>query len=92
MMLSAEKWGLLFDSDAVQVAFEDSNVHSRMYNSRDGFAVYRDPYLFLGAMILVRFYWWVRRRCQFNKTVDACERLRHLVISENVENNEPLNF
>lgn len=39
MMLRAEKWGLLFNSDEVQTAFEDSNIHSRIYNSRDGFAI-----------------------------------------------------
>ena len=40
MMLRAEKKGLKFDDDVVQQAFEDSHIHGRMYNSRDGFAVF----------------------------------------------------
>lgn len=36
MMLRAEKCGLKFHNDSVQKAFEDSHVHGRMYNSRDG--------------------------------------------------------
>jgi hypothetical protein len=47
------------------------------------FAVYQHPYFFIGAAILVSIYWWVRRRWQL-KTVDACERLRHLVIHEDI--------
>ena len=40
MMLRAKKRGLMFDDEALQKAFEDSHVHGRMYNSRDGFAVF----------------------------------------------------
>ena len=37
MMLRAEKDGLLFEQDALQMAFDDSNAHGRMYDSRSGF-------------------------------------------------------
>lgn len=40
MMLRAEQRGLCFYDDAVQKAFENSHIHGRMYNSRDGFAVF----------------------------------------------------
>ncbi len=40
MMLRAKKRGLMFNDDAVHAALEDSHVHGRMYNSRDGFAVF----------------------------------------------------
>jgi len=36
MMLRAEKSGLKFEDNAVQQVFDDSHVHGRMYNSRDG--------------------------------------------------------
>jgi hypothetical protein len=49
------------------------------------FAVYRHPYLFIGATIFVSVYFWVRRWC-CKKTVSACEELRHLVILEDVDN------
>ncbi|MES0371668.1 MAG: DUF2235 domain-containing protein [Mariprofundaceae bacterium] len=42
MMLRAERDGLKFENDVVQRAFDDSNAHGRMYDSRSGFgALYR---------------------------------------------------
>lgn len=40
MMLRAEKLGLNFHDNAIKEAFDDSHVHGRMYNSRDGFGVF----------------------------------------------------
>ncbi|VAX11446.1 FIG00853498: hypothetical protein [hydrothermal vent metagenome] len=40
MLLRAKKRGLTFDDDAIQKALEDSHIHGRMYNSRDGFAIF----------------------------------------------------
>jgi hypothetical protein len=39
MMLRAEKSGLKFEDSAVQQALDDSHVHGRMYDSRDGGAM-----------------------------------------------------
>ncbi len=39
MMLRAEKSGLVFEDSAVQKALDDSHVHGRMYDSRDGAAI-----------------------------------------------------
>jgi len=39
MMLRAEKCGLKFEDGRVQAALNDSNMHGRMYNSRDGAAI-----------------------------------------------------
>ena len=39
MMLRAEKRGLKFDNDSLQNALEDSHIHGRMYNTRNGFGV-----------------------------------------------------
>jgi len=36
MMLRAQKCGLKFEDGAVQTALNDSNMHGRIYNSRDG--------------------------------------------------------
>lgn len=51
------------------------------------FAVAQHWYLFVGVVIVAVIYLLIRGWCR-NKTVDACERLRHLVIKEAVENNE----
>jgi len=39
MMLRAQKCGLRFEDGTVQAAFNDSNMHGRMYHSRDGAGV-----------------------------------------------------
>jgi hypothetical protein len=50
------------------------------------YAVVQHHELFIGAVILVAVYWWLNRRYCF-KIEDACERLRHLIIHEEVEKN-----
>ncbi len=40
MMLRAQNCGLVFNDDALTKAYDDSHFHGRMYNSRDGFAVF----------------------------------------------------
>lgn len=40
MMLRAMKHGITFKPCALEDAYEDSNIHGRLYNSRDGLAVY----------------------------------------------------
>ena len=39
MMLRAKQKGLVFEKNAVEKAFEDSHVHGRMYDSRDGMGI-----------------------------------------------------
>ncbi len=40
MIDKAEKHGLVFNADALNKVSEDSDAHGRIYNSRDGFAIY----------------------------------------------------
>jgi len=40
MMLRAQKYGLDFKDNKVSETYDDSNIHGRLYNSRDGLAVY----------------------------------------------------
>jgi len=48
------------------------------------FAVVQHYYLFIGTTIAIYAYGKIRGWCR-NKTVDACERLRHLIILDEVE-------
>ncbi len=40
MMLRAQDHGLTFKKDIVDQVYADSNIHGRLYNSRDGLAIY----------------------------------------------------
>ena len=40
MMLRAEQHGLVFKQGVVDKVCQDSNIHGRLYNSRDGLAIY----------------------------------------------------
>ncbi|MDH5547978.1 MAG: DUF2235 domain-containing protein [Gammaproteobacteria bacterium] len=40
MMLRAQQQGLKFKPGFVEGVYQDSNIHGRLYNSRDGFAIY----------------------------------------------------
>ena len=40
MMLRAQKYGLDFKDNKIAETYADSNIHGRLYNSRDGLAVY----------------------------------------------------
>ncbi len=40
MMLRAQKYGLSFKDNAVNEVYANSNIHGRLYNSRDGMAIY----------------------------------------------------
>ncbi len=50
------------------------------------FVVAQHYMVFVFTIILVSLYVWARRWC-YNKTVDACERLRHLIIHYQNDNN-----
>jgi hypothetical protein len=50
-------------------------------------AVVQNNYLFIGAIVAVVIYLWIRRVFR-DKTLDTCERLRHLIIHEKAENKE----